>query len=114
LRSVKLPTAEISLHTAVFEEGIDKLVEGRKEPAPIRIVIDQQKGTKGAPVGHYGVDVVAEVTLLGGFKYQLNICGLHDRTFSDEVVTEHFLLIFVKRRKCVCLLNEAITNTYSE
>lgn len=106
LRSIKLPAAEISLHTAVFEDGIDKLVEGRKEPAPIRIVVDHQKGTKGAPVGHYGVDVVAEVTALGGFKYQLNINGLHDRTFSDEVVTEHFLLIFVKR------LNDLLRSQY--
>jgi hypothetical protein len=99
LRSIKLPAAEMSLHTAVFEEGLDTLIEGRKEPASVRIVIDHHKGTKGAPIGHYGVDIVANVTMLGSFKLRLDVGGLHNRSFSDEVVTEHFLLIFVKRRK---------------
>ncbi|KAI9053129.1 hypothetical protein LZ554_003396 [Drepanopeziza brunnea f. sp. 'monogermtubi'] len=98
LRSIKLGAAEITLHTSVFAEGIDTLFEGRKEPAPIRIVVDHEKGTKGAPVGHYGVDIVANVSSLpGGLKYRLEVDGLHDRVFVDEVVTEHFLPTFAKR-----------------
>ncbi|KAF4632107.1 hypothetical protein G7Y89_g6022 [Cudoniella acicularis] len=98
LRSIRLPAAEISFHTAVFEEGIDTLVEGRREPAPIRIVIDHDKGTKGAPVGHYGVEIVANVTILtGGSKYKVEVNGLHDKIFVDEVVPEHFLPTFAKR-----------------
>ncbi|XMA18129.1 hypothetical protein WAI453_010920 [Rhynchosporium graminicola] len=98
LRSIKLQSAEITIHTAVFEEGIDTLIEGRREPAPIRVVVDHAKGTKGAPVGHYGVDIVANVNALqGGLTYRLEIDGLHDRVFVDEVVAEHFLPTFAKR-----------------
>ncbi|CZS96328.1 related to Rho guanyl nucleotide exchange factor [Rhynchosporium agropyri] len=98
LRSIKLQSAEITIHTAVFEEGIDALIEGRREPAPIRVVVDHAKGTKGAPVGHYGVDIVANVNALqGGLTYRLEIDGLHDRVFVDEVVAEHFLPTFAKR-----------------
>ncbi|TVY84667.1 Rho guanine nucleotide exchange factor gef2 [Lachnellula suecica] len=98
LRSLRLPTAEITFHTAIFEEGIDKLVEGRKEPAPIRIVIDHEKGTKGAPIGHYGVEIVANVSVLGGgLKLRVEVDGLNDRVFVDEVVPEHFLPTFAKR-----------------
>ncbi|KAK2627719.1 hypothetical protein QTJ16_002365 [Diplocarpon rosae] len=98
LRSIKLGAADITLHASVFEEGIDTLIEGRKEPAPIRIVIDHEKGTKGAPVGHYGVDIVANVnTLPGGLNFRLEVDGLHDRVFVDEVVVEHFLPTFAKR-----------------
>lgn len=98
LRSIKLGAADITLHTSVFEEGIDTLIEGRKEPAPIRIVLDHEKGTKGAPVGHYGVDIVANVsTLPGGLNYRLEVDGLYDRVFVDEVVAEHFLPTFAKR-----------------
>jgi hypothetical protein len=98
LRSIKLQAAEVTLHTAVFEEGIDTLIEGRKEPASIRIVIDHAKGTKGAPVGHYGVDIVANVTVMGGgLKYRLEVDGLNDRVFVDEVVIEHLLPTFTKR-----------------
>ena len=100
LRSVKLAAVGVNLHTAVFEEGIDKLIEGRKEPAPIRIVVDHEKGTKGAPVGHYGVEVVANVaTIPGGMKYRLEVDGLNDKVFVDEVVAEHILPTFVKRGK---------------
>jgi hypothetical protein len=100
LRSVKLAAVGINLHTAVFEEGIDKLVDGRKEPAPIRIVVDHEKGTKGAPVGHYGVEVVTSiVTMPVGMKYRLEVDGLNDKVFIDEVVAEHILPTFVKRGK---------------
>jgi hypothetical protein len=97
-RSMKVAAATINFHTAVFEEGIDTLIEGRKEPAPIRIVVDHDKGTKGAPVGHYGVDIVANVTALaGGTKYRLEIDGLHDMVFVDDLAVEHILPIFTKR-----------------
>jgi len=105
LRSVKLAAAGINLHTAVFEEGIDKLIEGRREPAPIRIVVDHMKGTKGAPVGHYGVEIVANVgTMPGGANYRLEVDGLNDKVFVDEVVTEHVLPTFVKRGEYLCSL----------
>lgn len=98
LRTIRLPTAELSFHTAVFEEGIGSLIEGRKEPAPIRIVIDHEHGTKGAPVGHYGIEIVANVTVQNG-KFRLEVDGLQDRVFVDEVVSEHFLPTFAKRSK---------------
>lgn len=101
LRTIRLPGAEITLHTAVFEEGIDSLVKGRQDPAPIRIVIDHARGTKGAPLGHYGVDIVANITTLpGGFKYKLEVDGLNGRVFVDELVTEHCLPALVKRGMC--------------
>jgi hypothetical protein len=102
-RSVKLEAAAINFHTAIFEEGIDALVEGRKEPAPIRIVVDHGKGTKGAPVGHYGVDIVANITALaGGMKYRLEVDGLHDTVFMDEVVIEYLLPTFAQRGTYIC------------
>lgn len=98
LRSIKLQAAEVTLHTAIFEEGIDTLIEGRKEPASIRIVIDHERGTKGAPVGHYGVDIVANVKAMGGgLKYRLEVSGLNEKVFVDEVVVEHLLPTFTKR-----------------
>jgi hypothetical protein len=97
-RSVKLGAASLSLYTAIFEEGIDSLIEGRKEPAPIRIVVDHERGTKGAPVGHYGVNIVANITALaGGAKYRVEVDGLHDTVFIDEVVLEYLLPSFAQR-----------------
>ncbi|RFU32066.1 hypothetical protein B7463_g4242, partial [Scytalidium lignicola] len=97
-RSVRVDALGITFHTAVFEEGIDTLITGRKEPAPIRIVVDHQKGTKGAPVGHYGVDIVANLTVTKpGTTYRLEVDGLNDRVFVDEVLPEQFLPAFARR-----------------
>lgn len=97
-RSVKLDVPVITFHTAVFEEGIDTLIPGRKEPAPIRIVVDHQKGTKGAPVGHYGVEIVANLLVTKpGTTYRLEADGLNDRVFVDEVLPGQFLPAFAKR-----------------
>ncbi|KAG9240236.1 hypothetical protein BJ878DRAFT_307164 [Calycina marina] len=97
-RSVTLAAAEITLHTAVFAESVDSLIKNRREPAPIRVVVDHNKGTKGAPVGHYGIDIVANVRhLAGGTKYRLEVDGLNDKVFVDEVVPEHVLPVFAKR-----------------
>jgi hypothetical protein len=101
LRSIPLKAAAIHLHTAVFEEGIDTLKAGRREPAPIRIVIDHDRGTKGAPVGHYGVEIVANIaSVFGQQKFKLEVDGLYDRVYVDEVITETLLPTMTKRREC--------------
>ncbi|KAI9741463.1 MAG: hypothetical protein M1818_004269 [Claussenomyces sp. TS43310] len=99
LRNVNLKGANLNVYTAVFEEGIDRLVEGRKEPAPIRIVVDHWKGTKGAPIGHYGVEIIANVSTSESTKgsYGLEVGGLFDRLFVDSVDHTTFMPVFAKR-----------------
>jgi hypothetical protein len=88
-RSMNFATHRLNLHTAIFEEGIDTLIPGRKDPAPIRIVVDHHKGTKGAPVGHYGVEIVSNATKFAeGPKYRVETNGLVNKVFLDEVITE--------------------------
>ncbi|KAM3069380.1 hypothetical protein ACMFMG_005485 [Clarireedia jacksonii] len=110
LRSIKPPG--ITLYTAIFAEGIETLIEGRREPAPIRVVVDYEKGTKGAPVGHYGVDIVANVTTLaGGEKYRLEVDGLDDRVYVDEVLPEYLMVTFSKRVTDLLRLQHQISNS---
>ncbi|KAI1003508.1 hypothetical protein K3495_g4696 [Podosphaera aphanis] len=97
-RSMRLATTDITFHSAIFQEGVDTLVEGRRDPAPIRIVIDHNKGTKRAPVGHYGVEIVSNVfTLKSRSKYRLEVDGLNDKVFVDELDIENFLPTLAKR-----------------
>lgn len=103
-RSTHLTEHRISLHTAVFEEGIDDLIPGRKDPAPIRVVIDRDKGTKGAPVGHYGVEIVGNIMGYSPYteekgKVRIECLGLNEKLFVDDhVKREQFFDIFTKRR----------------
>ena len=114
LRSVRLPETSsdgslnrtLGLHAAVFQEAAEQLIEGRREPAPVRIVFDNHLGTKGAPVGHYGVEVVVEVrTVAAGSgsnpksdaRLVMNTAGLNGKKYSDDIAVEDFLPTLTRR-----------------
>ncbi|OTA93739.1 hypothetical protein M434DRAFT_395415 [Hypoxylon sp. CO27-5] len=97
LRSVRMPDTGLGLFAAVFQEGLDQLIEGRKEPAPIRIVIDHHKGTKGAPVGHYGVEICSEVNTGSMKKVIVITLGLLGKKATDEITLEDFLPTLARR-----------------
>jgi hypothetical protein len=91
LRSVKLTDNNFGIHAAVFQEAAEQLIEGRKEPAPIRIVLDNDKGTKSAPVGHYGVEVVIEIRTGDMKRISMNTLGLNGKKYTDDIALEDFI-----------------------
>ncbi|TGJ85419.1 hypothetical protein E0Z10_g3377 [Xylaria hypoxylon] len=97
LRSMRMPDTGLGLFAAVFQEGLDQLIDGRKEPAPIRIVIDHEKGTKGSPVGHYGVEICSDVKTGDLKKVVMITVGLHGKRATDEVALEDFLPTLSRR-----------------
>ncbi|KAI1156726.1 hypothetical protein F4825DRAFT_402195 [Nemania diffusa] len=97
LRSMRMPDTELGLFAAVFQEGLDQLIDGRKEPAPIRIVVDHEKGTKGSPVGHYGVEICSDVRTGDLKKVVIITVGLHGKRSTDEVALEDFLPTLSRR-----------------
>ncbi|KAI1401197.1 hypothetical protein F4819DRAFT_459123 [Hypoxylon fuscum] len=97
LRSIKMPDTGLGLFAAVFQEGLDQLMEGRREPAPIRIVIDHEKGTKGAPIGHYGVEICSDVKTGNTKKVVVVTIGLHGKKATDEIALEDFLPTLARR-----------------
>ncbi|KAI0155029.1 hypothetical protein GGR57DRAFT_103640 [Xylariaceae sp. FL1272] len=97
LRSVRMPDTGLGLFAAVFQEGIDQILEGRKEPAPIRIVVDHEKGTKGSPVGHYGVEICSDVKAGDMTKIVMITVGLHGKKTTDEVAMDDFLPTLARR-----------------
>lgn len=115
LRSVRMPDTGLGLFAAVFQEGLDQLIEGRKEPAPIRIVVDHEKGTKGSPVGHYGVEIVSDVKTRDMKKVVVITVGLAGKKSTDEIAMEDFLPTLARRSKFRCELpnNGAYANKYS-
>jgi hypothetical protein len=104
LRSVRMQDSNLGLHAAVFQEGADQLVEGRKEPAPIRIVMDNDRGTKGAPVGHYGVEIVVELKSGDLKRIGMNTLGLNGRRYTDDVAIDDFLPSLSRRSNSLPVL----------
>ncbi|KAL2760101.1 hypothetical protein ACRALDRAFT_1091186 [Sodiomyces alcalophilus JCM 7366] len=97
LRSVRMPDNNLGLFAAVFQEGADQLIEGRREPAPIRVVVDHEKGTKGAPVGHYGVEITVDVYCGDLRRVSMRTAGLNGKQFSDEIAVEDLLPTLSRR-----------------
>ena len=106
LRSAKMPDNNMGLHAAVFQEAAEDLIEGRKEPAAIRVVLDNHKGTKSAPVGHYGVEIVIEVKTTPDMKRVcMNTLGLNGKKYTDDVALEDFLPTLSRRGKSLVSLH---------
>ncbi|KAJ4151624.1 hypothetical protein LMH87_012314 [Akanthomyces muscarius] len=103
LRTIRMPDSNLGLHTAVFQEGADQLVEGRREPAAVRVVVDHERGTKGAPVGHYGVEIVITVAANDLRRISMLTVGLHGKQYQDDVALEDF--IPTMSRRIIQLLN---------
>jgi hypothetical protein len=99
LRSVRMEDNQLGIHAAIFQEAAEQLIEGRKEPAAIRVVLDNHRGTKGAPVGHYGVEIVAEVQSGTLKRLNMTCMGLNGKRFTDDVALEDFLPTLSRRSK---------------
>ncbi|CAM1511703.1 Fc.00g092160.m01.CDS01 [Cosmosporella sp. VM-42] len=112
LRSVRMPDSNMGLHAAVFQEGADQLIEGRKEPAPIRVVVDHQKGTKGAPVGHYGVEIVVNVTSNDMKRVSMLTVGMNGKQYQDEVDLEDFLPTMSRRVIQLLSTQHSVSNVH--
>ncbi|ROW14058.1 hypothetical protein VPNG_04188 [Cytospora leucostoma] len=105
LRSVRMPDSNLGMYAAVFQEAAESLVEGRREPAPIRIVVDNDKGTKGHPVGHYGVEIVTEVRSGDLKRVRMSTLGLNGKQYTDDVALEDLLPTISRRTAVIQLLS---------
>lgn len=99
LRHIKMLDNNLGIHAAIYQEGADQLVDGRREPAPIRVVVDHERGTKGAPVGHYGVEIVVNVHSGDLKRVSMETAGLHGKQYQDDVAIEDFLPTLSRRSK---------------
>ena len=99
LRSVRMQDSNLGLYVAVFQEGAHQLIEGRREPAPIRVVVDHERGTKGAPVGHYGVEIVVSLSAKSWKKVSLVTVGVNGKQYLDDVDLEDLLPTLSRRSK---------------
>ncbi|KXH66726.1 RhoGEF domain-containing protein [Colletotrichum salicis] len=97
LRSTRMSDNNLGFFAAVFQEGADQLIDGRREPAPIRIVVDHEKGTKGAPIGHYGVEITVNVNSGDLKKVKMVTAGLNGKQFADDVALDDLLPTLTRR-----------------
>jgi RhoGEF domain len=101
LRSVRMQDNNLGLYASVFQEGVDHLVEGRREPAPVRVIVDHERGTKGAPVGHYGVEIVVNLSSNDLKRVSMVSVALSGKQYADDVALEDFLPALSRRSEAL-------------
>ncbi|KAH7134353.1 hypothetical protein EDB81DRAFT_96228 [Dactylonectria macrodidyma] len=112
LRTVRMPDSNIGIHAAIFQEGADQLIEGRKEPAPIRVVVDHDKGTKGAPAGHYGVEIVVNLSTNDMNRVTMLTVGLNGKQYQDDVALEDVLPTMSRRIIQLLSTQHSVSNVH--
>lgn len=94
---VRSLSGDLNLFSAIFEEGEGQVIEGRRIPARIRMVLDPEKGSKKLEVGQDGVELIATVTALSDELYCLETRAMNDFAFRDKVTATELLPVFSKR-----------------
>ncbi|OCK78953.1 Dbl homology domain-containing protein [Lepidopterella palustris CBS 459.81] len=94
---VRSISGELGLFSALFESSEGQNVEGRREPAKIRVVVDPAKTSKEIKVGEEGVEAVVSISILNADFYLLEITGLNDYGTRDCLTGFEFLPVLTKR-----------------
>ncbi|RKF72085.1 putative rho guanine nucleotide exchange factor gef2 [Golovinomyces cichoracearum] len=92
LRSVKLASTDLTIHTAIYEETADYLTKNRIGPATLRVLVDHSINTKGVDSSHQDCEVNASITTItSGTKYRFEIAGHNQKNFANDLVTDQLL-----------------------
>jgi hypothetical protein len=97
LRHVSCQDIPLSIYAAIFEEGPKSNIQGRRAPAPIRIVLDEMKGARAMRLGEQGVEIVVSIKLLQDGEYKMDIKGLNHQAFPHFVTTADFMAVLSDR-----------------
>ncbi|OCL14123.1 hypothetical protein AOQ84DRAFT_384947 [Glonium stellatum] len=90
-------SGDLSLFSAIFEDMEGRQVEGRREPAMIRVVIDPSSGSREISVGQESVEASVAISKLDEKFYLLEITGSNDYGTRDHLMATEFLPVLTKR-----------------
>ncbi|KAH0541284.1 hypothetical protein FGG08_004208 [Glutinoglossum americanum] len=85
LRNVVSRSDNIGVWSAIFQEGEDDDVQDRNGLAMIRMVVNEDKGSKGIKVGARGVEISISIDFGGIGMCCLEVDGLNDYASVDNV-----------------------------
>lgn len=92
-------SAELGIFSAIFEEVNNDNTQGRREPATIRIHLNQGSDSDTPPVRQESVEVAASLTALQEGLYSLVISGANDYLTRDQLKPIEFIPVLAKRCK---------------
>ncbi|KAF2248631.1 hypothetical protein BU26DRAFT_518851 [Trematosphaeria pertusa] len=88
---------DLNLYSAISEDTGGQSVEGRREPAKVRIMVEASKFPQPVRVGDYGIELTISVSVLEGGFYLLDIAGVNGYATRDKLTSVEFLPVLTKR-----------------
>ncbi|KAF1919737.1 hypothetical protein BDU57DRAFT_151175 [Ampelomyces quisqualis] len=107
---VRSLSGDLCLFSSISEQMGNGLVEGRKEPAKIQVLVDAQQASSTLQVGEQGVELIVALSILGDGFYQLDMTGANGYSARDKLTSLEFLPVLNKRFANYLQLRNSIRN----
>jgi hypothetical protein len=101
---------DLSFFSSVSELPGDHVLEARKEPAKIQIIIDAQQATNSIRIGEHGIELTVTLSVLGDGFFLLETNGANGYTTKDKLTSLEFLPVLTKRLANFLQLRNSIKN----
>jgi hypothetical protein len=88
---------DLSFFSSVSEQLGDQIMEGRREPAKIQILVDTNQVPSPIQVGHHGIELTVTISILGDGFFSLDTIGANGYATKDKLTSLEFLPVLTKR-----------------
>ncbi|KAI8942733.1 hypothetical protein NX059_000779 [Plenodomus lindquistii] len=108
---VRSLSSDLSYFASVSEEAIEqKIVQGRKAPARIQILVDSGSHSQLIQAGNDGIEITVSISLLGDGFFQMDTVGILGYSARDKLTTSEFLPVLTKRLSNYFQLRNSVKN----
>jgi hypothetical protein len=107
---VRSLSGDLSFFSSISEQTGSIMIEGRKEPARIQIIVDAQQPSNPVQVGDQGVEVVVALSPLEDGFFSLETTGANGYGTRDKLTSLEFLPVLTKRLANYLHLRNSIKN----
>ncbi|KAL5114813.1 hypothetical protein ACEQ8H_007306 [Pleosporales sp. CAS-2024a] len=101
---------DLSFFSSISEQFGACVVEGRKAPAKIQILVDAQQSSSSVQIGQEGIELIVHISILGGGFFQLDTIGVNGYTTKDKLTGSEFMPVLTKRLANFLQLRNSIKN----
>ncbi|ORY02037.1 hypothetical protein BCR34DRAFT_545935 [Clohesyomyces aquaticus] len=94
---VRSLSGDLSLFSAISEDVGGQILEGRKEPAKVQVIVDPSKILHPVKVGDHGIELTVSISILEDDFFVLDIVGVNGYAAKDKLTKVEFLPVLTKR-----------------
>ncbi|KAF2796707.1 hypothetical protein K505DRAFT_299681 [Melanomma pulvis-pyrius CBS 109.77] len=107
---VRSAPGDLSFFSSVSEDAGVQLIEGRKEPAKIQVMVDSSKHSRAIKVGDAGIEMTISISIPEDGLFLLEFTGANNYTARDKLTSVEFLPVLTKRLGNFLQLRNQIKN----